>query len=640
LLGLALYLPGIRSLPVTDRDEARYAQASKQMVESGDYLRIRFLNEARNKKPAGIYWLQSACVRLTGVKDAIWPYRLVSVAGALIAVLLIGLFAQRLANTLVVRQDAGSVEWMGLDSGTFSATEAQRRRENALPAFVLCASPLLVCVSHAAITDTMVLATVCLAQSCLASIYFASRIRDESAPVGRIAVALGFWIAVGVGILVKGPITPMIAGLTILALCLHDRETHWLRGLHPALGFPLLLLLVLPWLLAIQHATGGAFLRESVGHDFLAKAQGGQEQHGALPGTYLATASLLFWPLFPLAWRGLGRAWQARRTDASTAFLLAWLVPSWLLFELVPTKLPHYVLPLYPALVFLAMRRQEGEGRSDDPARSLRSRIWDLACRLVDAGWLVGALVFIAGPVLAARLFGHAWMPASFFCAAAAAAAAVLIWRFRRNPGASAAVSIGFALLYFPVLFTCILPRLDELWLTRSVAALVSQETGGRDATVISVGYTEPSVAFTFGTQTILDADPARAIRELHRPGTLALVQDAPVPLPKLLPVGDAAWARINQAFSALPKHCHRQAFLDAAARAGMRVREVGSVDGWNYSRTKRMRVILYAREKEAVVMQNSRTAEFRTAELRGKRRSDALGHNLPLVGPGNIWNS
>lgn len=578
LLGLALYLPGIRSLPVTDRDEARYAQASKQMVESGDYLRIRFLNEARNKKPAGIYWLQSACVRLTGVKDAIWPYRLVSVAGALVAVLLIALLERRIRTP-------------------HAPAEAQRRGEHLFPAFVLCASPLLVCVSHAAITDTMVLATVCLAQSCLASVYLASRIRDESTPVGRIAVALGFWIAVGVGILVKGPITPMIAGLTILALCLHDRETRWLRGLHPTLGFPLLLLIVLPWLLSIQHATGGAFLRESVGQDFLAKAQGGQEQHGALPGTYLVTASLLFWPLFPLAWRGLGRAWQARRTDATAAFLLAWLVPSWLLFELVPTKLPHYVLPLYPALIFLALRQPEGASRSEITARSLRSRIWRLTCRLVDAGWLVGALVFVAGPILAARLFGHGWMPASFFCAAAAAAAAVLVWRFRGNPAASAAVSVGFALLYFPILFACVLPRLDELWLTRSVADRVHQETGGRDATVISVGYTEPSVAFTLGTQTILDADSSRAVRELHRPGTLALVQDAPVPLPKLLPVSDTTWANINQAFSALPKHCHRQAFLDAATRSGTRVREVDSVDGWNYSRTKRMRVILYVRE-------------------------------------------
>ncbi|MEO5368352.1 MAG: hypothetical protein H7831_18740, partial [Magnetococcus sp. WYHC-3] len=96
LLVLALALPGLRELPVTDRDEARYAQASKQMVESGDYVQIRFLEEARNKKPAGIYWLHTLSVRLTGIKDEIWPYRLVSVAGAWLAVWLVYLLARRI----------------------------------------------------------------------------------------------------------------------------------------------------------------------------------------------------------------------------------------------------------------------------------------------------------------------------------------------------------------------------------------------------------------------------------------------------------------------------------------------------------------------------------------------------------------
>ncbi|MGO9543748.1 MAG: ArnT family glycosyltransferase, partial [Rhodomicrobium sp.] len=58
----ALYLPGIASLPPTDRDEARFAQASKQMLETGNYVDIRFQTEARYKKPIGIYWLQSAAV--------------------------------------------------------------------------------------------------------------------------------------------------------------------------------------------------------------------------------------------------------------------------------------------------------------------------------------------------------------------------------------------------------------------------------------------------------------------------------------------------------------------------------------------------------------------------------------------------
>src|SRR5438034_2741472 len=86
-LCLLLYLPGIAAIPPLDRDEARFAQATRQMLETGDFLRIRFQDEARNKKPAGIHWLQAAAVSAFSqpASTAIWPYRLPSVAGALIA---------------------------------------------------------------------------------------------------------------------------------------------------------------------------------------------------------------------------------------------------------------------------------------------------------------------------------------------------------------------------------------------------------------------------------------------------------------------------------------------------------------------------------------------------------------------------
>src|SRR5438309_10281887 len=89
-LCFALYLPGIAAIPPLDRDEARFAQASRQMLETGDFLRIRFQDEARNKKPAGIYWLQVAAVAAfsTPASAAIWPYRLPSLLGAMAAVLL------------------------------------------------------------------------------------------------------------------------------------------------------------------------------------------------------------------------------------------------------------------------------------------------------------------------------------------------------------------------------------------------------------------------------------------------------------------------------------------------------------------------------------------------------------------------
>ena len=62
LLCCVLFLPGIATLPVTDRDEARFAQASKQMLETGDTIDIRLQDKPRYKKPAGIYWLQAAAV--------------------------------------------------------------------------------------------------------------------------------------------------------------------------------------------------------------------------------------------------------------------------------------------------------------------------------------------------------------------------------------------------------------------------------------------------------------------------------------------------------------------------------------------------------------------------------------------------
>src|SRR5205823_8477385 len=90
-LCLLLYLPGIAAIPPLDRDEARFAQATRQMLETGDFLRIRFQDEARNKKPAGIHWLQAAAVSAFSqpASTAIWPYRLPSLLGAIAAVLAI-----------------------------------------------------------------------------------------------------------------------------------------------------------------------------------------------------------------------------------------------------------------------------------------------------------------------------------------------------------------------------------------------------------------------------------------------------------------------------------------------------------------------------------------------------------------------
>src|SRR5216117_3695291 len=96
LLVVALlgFLPGFSSIPPVDRDEARFAQATRQMVESGEYVDIRFQDEVRYKKPVGIYWLQAGVVKTASALGfphaltTIWLYRIPSLIGATAAVLL------------------------------------------------------------------------------------------------------------------------------------------------------------------------------------------------------------------------------------------------------------------------------------------------------------------------------------------------------------------------------------------------------------------------------------------------------------------------------------------------------------------------------------------------------------------------
>jgi len=171
----------------------------------------------------------------------------------------------------------------------------------------------------------------------------------------------------------------------------------------------------------------------------------------------------------------------------------------------------------------------------------------------------------------------------------------VLGWRLRQRPVATVAVATGFSLLFFITLFAGVLPRLDDLWLTRKIAEMVKAHTHDAPVRVVSVGYCEPSMAFTFGTQTILSGGAERAVQELKQnPNTVVLVQDRPAPPPKLLPLSDATWDWLSQWIAVSPKNQERAHFLAAAAQVGVAVREVAAVDGLNYSRTKRVRVSLY----------------------------------------------
>jgi 4-amino-4-deoxy-L-arabinose transferase-like glycosyltransferase len=465
-ISLIAFLPGFFNTPPIDRDEARFAQATKQMVESGDYVDIRFQNEVRYKKPVGIYWLQAAAVKageLVGVPQArttIWLYRLPSLIGAVGAVLL-----------------------------TFWAALAfVPRRLAYLAGLMIATSVLLGVEARLAKTDAMLLLCCTAGLGVMARAYLMQSERDV--PWTHAAL---LWTALAVGILLKGPLILLIVGLTAVTLAITDRSARWLLRLRPLPGIVWMLLLVLPWFLAIMTKAGEDFLQESVGNDLLAKIFQGQETHGAPPGYYLLLFWLTFWPAAPLAAVAAPAVWRSRREPA-TRFLLAWLVPAWIVFELVITKLPHYVLPLYPAIAILIVREIERHTLSGNPHLVRTGVMWPILAAVIPAGAII-ALIWMRGQ------FG--WLAWPF--AACSAIFGFYAWRLYDVEGAERSfvrASIAALFLYIAV-FGVVVPLMRPIFPSRQLAELVSA-AGCRDPLVVSAGYHEPSLVFLAGTRTRL----------------------------------------------------------------------------------------------------------------------------------------
>lgn len=486
LIALTLWMsiPGIWSIPVIDRDEARYAQATVQMVDSGDYVNIKFQDRSRNKKPAGIYWMQAATVKAFTDPNqrAIWANRLPSILAGLIAVL--------------------ATYWGGI--------LILGRRGAFISAGLLATSALFVFETHIAKTDAMLCAMSAVTLACL--------IRQRSSPKPYIAIL--FWAAIGVGIMIKGPIVPLLVILTCGALFIWERNTAWMKSLTSWPGIALSALIVLPWFIMIGLSTGGAFFAESVGQDLLPKVMGGQEKHGAAPGYYALTLPLLFWPgsLFLLCGLIFGvRA--ARSKDAanpalasSMRLLLTWVIPFWILLELVPTKLPNYLLPVYPALALMCGGAITALLQIDAFKTSRRIS----AALFFVISILLLTIILSSEAAYAASQDVSMWI--GLLCLALIFIAAGSLWGGRTK--AAMISGLGSALVLSTMTYLHILPRLETLFVSHRVEAQLTAagvtlpRNGGPQ--IMSPHFTEPSLVYRLGTDILL-GDKADLERDADR---------------------------------------------------------------------------------------------------------------------------
>ncbi len=534
LVCLACFAPGITALPPIDRDESRFVQATKQMAETGDYLDIRFQEIPRYKKPVGIYWLQSAALKLTGAdpQTDIWAYRLISVLGATISVLVIAWLAAFMFGGKAA-----------LIAGLFAASM-----------FTLCFE------ARIAKTDATLLTCCVIAQAALARAYVAhasDKLRFDW---------LAFWGALGIGILIKGPVAPLLAALTTAALFAFDRNIAWFKRLRPLPGIALLALVAAPWLIAITMKSGGAFWTEAVGNDLLGKVAQGQESHGAPPGYYALIFPLFIWPLPVIATQGMLAAFSRFKADKRLRFLLAWYVPWWILIELTPTKLPHYILPAYPALILLSV------WFLCTPHRENSAPSWHRwLINLARAGLAI-ASVAIAALAIGLPVYSSGQISVLGILAALVALATGFLglntnYHLAVKPVLLAgSLALGSAMVW-AIMAWHVLPQANVLWPSRQIAdALPKALPGCAEPRLVSAGFHEPSLVVLAGTDTLLTDAKGAADAMLNAPDcTLAAVVESEKP-----------------------------AFVEALGPALPRLFMSGEINAVNYSKGAAVNISLY----------------------------------------------
>jgi 4-amino-4-deoxy-L-arabinose transferase-like glycosyltransferase len=575
-LCLVIVLPGFFIMPVVDRDEARFAQASRQMLESvalpdaqrdpvlhGGGLVVPMLGaEARLNKPPLIYWLQAASAWvLTGgdpMRDAIWMYRVPSA----VAFIVIVLMTWRLG-----------IEMFGWPTGFLAGC-------------MMAVSPVFMWEAHQARADMVLVAVTCVAMWGVWGVWKKARRhdgtearsgerkrrRDEETKRrsgGAWLRVCAVWVGVGLGVLVKGPITPMVVGLAVVMLCLYARSWRWVWGLKPIVGICVVVAMAAPWVWLVGDKVGwGEYARVVIG-ETLGRGAASREGHWGPPGYHLVLMVVLLWPgsmLTGLAFgtavrRGLVRArhggTKARRHEGrqsrgrrvwewvadrkigrpAEAFCVAWIVPSWIVFELVATKLPHYTMPLYPAVALISARAVHWAVSGAMPGAFSRAQrlgfvLWCSFPAIVSIACLVLGVLKRDDPIgVTLIVFGLV----SLFTA-------VSLIRPVRSRRLLRAMRIGLAYgaILGVVMIEMVIAREPYIWPTQELMTEIERIDPARKRPVAIVGYSEDSIRLAFrGRPNDLTLERAIGWVNAHPRGLLVTrANEVPDALGSLAPVG------------------------------------------------------------------------------------------------------
>ena len=303
-----------------DVDEAVFAEATREMVESRDFVTPMFNGAERFDKPIFFYWLMAGAYHIFGVNES--AARSVSAVFATVLVIFVFSMVRRIAD----------LRWATL-AGLLTLTSFE-----------------VIGLAHAAITDMVLMTFITGALLCF---YLGIRERD-----GRWHA--GFYACTALAVLTKGPVGIVLPGaIVFFFLMARRRLLPGLKEMWPIRGALLFLLIAAPWYAVILSRHGmdyvqGFFLKHNL--ERFMQANSG---HRGFAGYYLLVIFIGFFPWSLFLPRALWQSWRERKeTENSPAadfnfFLTIWIGVFFIFFSISRTKLPNYVASLFPATAIL-----------------------------------------------------------------------------------------------------------------------------------------------------------------------------------------------------------------------------------------------------------------------------------------------
>lgn len=474
-----LTLPSLGTTSLWDIDEGLNAEAAREMLESGNWIVPTFNFQPRNAKPALLYWLQAAAYERFGVTE--FAARLPSAIAALGVVLLTYYLGRRMFDPAT-----------GLLAG-----------------LILLSSIQFCLLAHAATPDMLLLFGVTLGMAAFWSGY------DRDRRLWLITCAFGAAFAV----LAKGPVGIALPGLVIGLFLLSRGEVKRAWDWRLLGGAVIFCLIALPWYILVGSETKGAFLRGFWWNENVGRFLEPLESHRG-PIFYYPLAlviGLAPWSVFliPTVWNGIREARDAGCARLQQRFLLIWAGCYLLFFTAAATKLPNYILPLYPALALLTARTLERWRR-----QRLTIPAWVMPCSVATValvGVITGVGLAIAGGLLPIpALKGNVFPGLGRWAVIGVIPVLVawLAWRWSRTgqgAWANGALAAG-SVVYLGAMVTFPTRVVDARKAPRELVAAAGLPDDTREIRLAAFGYFQPSLVF-YARREVVKLDDLQAAR-------------------------------------------------------------------------------------------------------------------------------